>query len=285
MARAGGVDSVLGCLLGGAIGDAIGGVAERGRVALSDDTLLTLATCEAISGAGRVDPALVAATFLRWFQEHRLVGLGSATLKALRDLQAGAHWAMSGARGEMAAGNGGAMRIAPLAFLPTLGREAIRDVARITHHNDEAYVGALAVVVALRQQEWPGSQGALLRAVAAELPDSRVRDQIELAIDLGECPSLGEVAARTGCSGWVVETIPVALAAAWQMAMSSFRSALEELVRIGGDTDTIASIAGQVAGARLGLAGLPSDLVSAVPERELVSDVARRFDLAIRSLH
>lgn len=52
------------------------------------------------------------------------------------------------------AGNGAAMRIAPLAFHvdPALAqdRQVIRDVCRITHHNDEAYVGALAIVGAVR---------------------------------------------------------------------------------------------------------------------------------------
>ena len=35
---------------------------------------------------------------------------------------------------------------------PTLeqNRTAIRDVSRITHHSDEAYVGALAVAIAVR---------------------------------------------------------------------------------------------------------------------------------------
>ena len=58
------------------------------------------------------------------------------------------------------------MRIAPLAFFcdpsDETARRTIRDVARITHHHEEAYVGALAVVVAIRAVStgpvnlWPG---------------------------------------------------------------------------------------------------------------------------------
>src|SRR5580658_6219562 len=57
---------VLGCLLGGGLGDAWGGTYEGvaspvvfevpSRPALSDDTQLTLATCQSIIEFGRVDP-------------------------------------------------------------------------------------------------------------------------------------------------------------------------------------------------------------------------------------
>jgi ADP-ribosyl-[dinitrogen reductase] hydrolase len=93
----------------------------------------------------------IAKHFLRWYNSGRLVGLGSSTLKALRDLQVGAHWGLSGRSGEYAAGNGAAMRIAPLAFFLSIDkdRSLIKDVCYITHKNDEAYVGCLSVLYAL----------------------------------------------------------------------------------------------------------------------------------------
>jgi ADP-ribosylglycohydrolase len=75
-------------------------------------------------------------------------------LKSLRDLEAGNHWALAGRLGERAAGNGAAMRIAPLAFVTDPvnddGRRFIRDVSQVTHRHDEAYAGALATVFAIR---------------------------------------------------------------------------------------------------------------------------------------
>jgi len=220
------LDSVLGCLLGGAIGDTFGGIAERGRPCLSDDTQLTLATCESIVATNGVDPAHLAETFRIWFEDQRLTGLGSSTLKALRDLAAGAHWALAGARGEMAAGNGGAMRIAPLAFLQT-DRRLIRDTVRITHHTDEAYIGALAVVEAIRM-DWAPALPEMLHDVAERVPDSRVRDRLKTVAETARYADLRAIAAGFGASGYVVDTVPLALAAAWHMLNESFESTLNE---------------------------------------------------------
>src|SRR5665213_3298616 len=83
---------------------------------LTDDTQLTLATCEAIVAHGRVDPECIAAEFAREFRAGMLTGLGASTYQALESLAAGGHWALVGRKGDQAAGNGAAMRIAPLAF-------------------------------------------------------------------------------------------------------------------------------------------------------------------------
>jgi ADP-ribosylglycohydrolase len=262
-------DRIAGCLVGGAIGDALGGVSERGRVSLSDDTQLTLATCEAIESGDRDLPKACGEAFLRWFRAGELTGLGSATLKALRDLSAGAHWALAGARGEMAAGNGPAMRIAPLAFIldPRDAKErvTIRDVCRVTHHSDEAYIGALAVLLAIHATSWPPEGSAFLPELADGLPDSRVRDRLLAFAELPPDVGLEAVAERFGASGYVVETVPLALLAATRMTSEPFSAVLNEIVATGGDSDTIGAIAGQVAGSHLGLAGLPPALVELEP--------------------
>src|SRR5262249_39726637 len=144
---------------------------------------------------------------------------------------AGAHWALAGAKGEMAAGNGAAMRIAPLLVMvdpaSTEDRVLIRDVCRITHHSDEAYVGALAVLLALRATTFPSDE--VFAEIAGGLPDSRVRDRIlEFACDAGVL-SIPEAAVRFGSSGYVVETVPLAVLVASRMTSETFESVLSEI--------------------------------------------------------
>jgi ADP-ribosyl-[dinitrogen reductase] hydrolase len=260
-------NQILGCILGGALGDAWGGPWEGNpsqvafqipsRSSVSDDTQLTLATCESIIENGGIHTERLAFHFATWFAAGRIRGIGSSTLKAMRDLVAGVHWALAGCRGEYSAGNGAAMRIAPLAFLldpaTPADRTVIRDVCRITHHNDEAYVGALAVVIAIRlilAGTW-SRENSFLVAVAESVPDSAVRDRIKEFLPLKSPPL--EVASRFGASGWVVDTVPLALYCAQFIAEQPLSVVLAQAIEAGGDTDTIASIAGQIAGTATGV--------------------------------
>lgn len=272
-------DAILGALLAGAIGDALGAPFEGARAGApapplglgdpTDDTQLTCATCEAIARAGgKVDPERIAARMLAWWRRGDVTGLGGATLGALRGLAAGGHWALVGRRGEHAAGNGAAMRIAPVALAldahDPLDRVRARDVCRVTHHSDEAWAGALAMWLALDAS----LAGALadpsyLPGVVSGLPDSRTRDVLSGLVD-APAQDVATLTARTGTGGYTPESVPLAIAAApW--AAADFEGTLATLVAQGGDADTIASLCGQIAGATLGVGGLPRRWVEGLP--------------------
>ena len=265
-----------GCLIGGAIGDAIGSFYEgRANVksvefdvinGITDDTQLTLATCESIIESGNVSAESVAKKMLEWYNKGKLSGLGSSTLKALRDLQVGAHWALSGRSGEYAAGNGAAMRIAPLAFFANLATDKtlIRDICNITHKNDEAYVGCLSILHAINfivSDQWRADQ-SLLDLIIPELPDTSIRDNL---LKLQKLPSLtiNEAAQLIGTSGHVVESVPFSIFAAQKIRHHQFEDILSEVILCGGDTDTNASIAGSIMGAAIGLAGFSAKAMTA----------------------
>jgi len=290
-------EKIRGCLLGGAIGDCLGGPYEgyaptsesiiQSTWKLSDDTQMSLATCEAISQCGQVDPAAIAEMFVIWFKNSRFSGLGASTFKALSELSHGGHWALVGRKGAMAAGNGAAMRAAPLAFCldpaDSQQRVRIRDVCRITHHNEEAYAGALAVVLAVkaaRDGVWRGGR-ELLAIVIESLPDTSVRDRLIALSEVDRLAPLQTIAQRFGCSGYVVESVPLALLGAQRILSTGFTAVLKELISLGGDADTIASMAGQVMGAYLGESELPKSELERLPQRDEIIRIIDRFVVTI----
>ena len=270
-----------GCILGGAIGDAWGsghenlpaGPAHRTFYLqppplqepswqLTDDTQLTLVTLEALCQGPRLSPATLAACLAEAYSHGRLTGLGASTLKALRELQAGADWSQVGREGAYGAGNGAAMRIAPFAFWPRYSRTELSDFCRITHRQADAYAGALAVVLAIQAilaEQWTGAE-SLLGLLVPQLPDTRLRDRLLEIQALPMAASIAEVA-RLGTSGYVVDSVPFALFCAGQVPRLGLTRVLAAIIAAGGDTDTNASLAGQVGGTWLGQSNLPPELV------------------------
>lgn len=276
---------IAGCLLGGALGDSIGshfeGSAEVNDFALpsnlrvTDDTQLTIATCESIVETRSVSPESIANHFVRWYRERRISGIGSSTLKALIELDAGGHWAMVGATGERSAGNGAAMRIAPIAFFldPDVDtdRQTIRDICRITHRNDEAYIGALAVLRSIRYAVDGGELNAdVFTYLIDSLPDSNVRDR--LIIIRGSSLTVDGYATRFGATGYVADSVPLAILAA--IRGSDIMDSIKTLVQCGGDTDTIASLFGQIFGAAHGVECLPLDTINEIDAVTMVRETA-----------
>ena len=281
-------DRISGCFLAGALGDAIGAHFEGNpapadyripaELRITDDTQLTIATCEAIVQAGSVDPESVANRFVDWFRQRRITGVGASTLKSLTELDAGGHWAMVGATGEFSAGNGAAMRIAPLAFVldpdDDADRQTIYDVCRITHRNDEAYVGALAIIRSIRHVVC-GNQldDRLLPILIRSIPDSQVRDRLITLHD--SAPTVPEYVMRFASSGHVVDSVPLSILAAIQS--SDLLSTIQQIVNCGGDTDTIASMFGNIYGAAVGCAALPMEIINSIDAVSLVRGTAAEF--------
>jgi len=281
-------DRIAGCLLAGSLGDAIGAHFEgNARISnfaipddlrVTDDTQLTIATCESIIESRSVNPESIADHFLRWFRDRRLTGIGASTLKSLTELDAGGHWAMVGATGEYSAGNGAAMRIAPLAFVldPDVDtdRQTIRDVCRVTHRNDEAYSGGLAIVRSIRHVI-NGHQfnRDFLPTLVDSIPDSRVRDRLISVCD--SSLSIAEYSSRFASSGYVVDSVPLAILAA--VESSDVLSTIQQIVQCGGDTDTIASMFGNIFGAAFGPEALPIEIVNQIDAVSLVRETAAKF--------
>ena len=275
-----------GCIICGAIGDAYGSAYENldepgdettfylfgkpekeiPQWRITDDTQLTSATCETIIENKEFRTDAFAKKYLDYFKQRKITGIGASTLKALKELEVGGHWSLVGRKGEYAAGNGAAMRIAPTAFVDKITREKIREISIITHNNDEADVGALTVTLAIQavlKEKWTGKEN-LIELLIDEIPGTRLRDRL---IEIKNIDSLKEVGEK-GNNGYVVNSVPLAIAAANKVADIGIEQMFKQLIQIGGDTDTNSSIAGQIAGTLIGRKGIPESLMDKLIELE-----------------
>jgi ADP-ribosylglycohydrolase len=276
------------CIVAGALGDALSGTFQGVTGAqpllfpadpgLSEGTWLTLATCEAVArDGGRVHPLRVASVYLEWLDQKRFRDTRSATVHALRSLSAGASQATWETRDGSAPADDVARWCAPLAFVLDPGavddRRAIRDIALMTQLGEEAFLGALAIVAAIRRC-LQGSEvpRALLAAAAEYLPDTDLRNRlIELDRFGGDAV---EAVARFGMSGDAVAVVPLGLLIATRHS-GDLRTAFGVAARAAGHARSIAAIAGGM----LGVAGcdIPADLQAAVPERDEIEAVLQPF--------
>jgi hypothetical protein len=71
--------------------------------------------------------------------------------------------------------------------------------------------------------------------------------------------------------------VPLALYCAQSIALEPLPTVLAQTISIGGDTDTIASIVGQLAGTLVGSAGVPDNLVGEVNGGEELKAIAEDF--------
>lgn len=162
-------------------------------------------------------------------------------------------------------GCGGVMRTAPLGFLGLLNRQQVFGLgvaaAALTHGHPDGYLpgGAVSALVheLLAGHEWHDSVGRVLDEVRAQPRHVGTLAALERGVQLGRGPVPTRVQLQSLGAGWVgEEALAIALCAAG--AAGSFAQCIELAANHDGDSDSTASIAGQLYAARHGLASLPA---------------------------
>jgi ADP-ribosyl-[dinitrogen reductase] hydrolase len=257
----------------------------------TDDTKMAKALAESLIRCKGFDPKDVANSYLQWFLSGDLRGIGITTGPALQRLARGVSWKDSARRdNDVNVGNGTAMRAGPLGMLP-LGLTDLMKVARkdavITHNAEEAKAGSFAVaygVSLLVQGKEPYEVlGKVLTGCNDFFPSCWVTQNLALAYDCllpdNEVRSLEiqlEDLDYLGTGGYVHETVAAAFYALCANN-GEFRPTLIATIKAGGDTDTTGAVAGALAGAYVGLEGIPSDLLEGVEERDYLIQLDREL--------
>ena len=257
---------------------------------VTDDTEQALLLADLlIEDGGRIEPTRLAHALAEWEEGMRRRGsedlLGPSTSAAVQAVLAGVPADRSGSNGTT---NGGAMRIAPIGIaVPPTDLEALVDrveqACLVSHHTSVAIAGAAAVAAAVSAAvEGYDVATTLALAIAAARSGAR----------RGRWVAGGDVAARITWAAELVHRQDVAVATDRVVALIGTSLATQESVpaafamlllhpgdawaaccaaaSLGGDTDTIAAMAGAVAGALQGAAAFPAEAVATL---EAVNDL------------
>ena len=280
--------SIIGCLIGTAIGDAWGlpyeGLSKQrqnrlypnlknynfifGKGMISDDTEHTCMVAQSLIVSAGNTPIFTKqlAWRLRWWLLGLPAGIGYATLKSSIKLWLGFPTRKSGV---FSVGNGAAMRSAIIGVsygddIQKL-QELVRISTRLTHTDIKAEYGALAVALAayLASKKLTVSPQNYYEQLKILIGSQKLEflSLIKQACDSAEfaetTPYFAEkIGLNKGVTGYIYHTVPVVIQA-WLRYQQDYQTAIVEIVRCGGDTDTTAAILGGIVGAAVGKDGIP----------------------------
>lgn len=286
-------DQFRGALLGVAVGDALGAPFEGSAhvspkqlrthlesgepLRYTDDTHMTLGLADALIAAGELDSSVLAERWMTNYLSEPWRGYGPGPVKVFSLIRAGVPWDeasrhLHGGAGSW--GDGAAMRVAPVALVALDDLERVawlaRQSAMVTHTHPLGIEGAVlqAIAIALLLQSEPGSFLDVPRFL--ETIRSYV-GAVEYCQQLDSLPELlpggrwtpGEALSVLGRGVAAHESVPTALYA-FLLHRDDFAAVIAFTIGLGGDTDTIAALAGALAGAHLGEEAIPARWRAAV---------------------
>ncbi|MCS7191793.1 MAG: ADP-ribosylglycohydrolase family protein [Armatimonadetes bacterium] len=267
-----------GCLVGIAIGDALGmpvegmskekirqsfgilkdmvdGIRPAGNI--TDDTMQTLCLAESIVELGEFNPDDAASRLLNWFRTDPF-GIGVHTQRVLSLVDKGMNWRkaveeVENRHAPWTAGNGSLMRCSPI------GLRYYRDIGKLLEYSHESSLLTHANPLCK-------SSCAFFNAILSRiLRGWEKKDALSFAMEvLAHAPHqlldrvqeiLSKSAEEIPTSGFVLDTLQCALWAWWHY--EDFENALITVVNLGGDTDTNAAVAGALLGSQYGLKAIP----------------------------
>ena len=238
-------------MLGGIAGDIIGSVFERFPIKsvqfplfsplsrFTDDTVLTVAIADAI--LNKIDYAITLKNFGR---EYPNAGYGSSFYRWIHSADSKPYnsW-----------GNGSAMRVSPVGFAFDSVQDVLREAkksAAVTHNHPEGIKGAQATALAVFLARTGQPKGKIKQEIGErfEYDLNRTLDEIRPAYRFD-----------ISCQGSVPEAIIAFLEG------KDFEDVIRQGISLGGDSDTIACIAGGIAQAYY--QEIPQEIVANVRAR------------------
>ena len=233
-------------MIGAIAGDIIGSVYEKHNITITDfqlfdphchftdDTVLTVAVADCLLHGKEY-----AETFREYFRRYPYSGYGKDFRRWARVPETGPYNSM---------GNGSAMRVSPVGWVFNNLEEVLKEAKRsaeVTHNHPEGIKGAQALAAAI----FLARTGASREDIAAFITET-FGYRLDEPID--------EIRKHYGFDVTCQGSVPQAIRAF--LESESYEDAIRKAISIGGDSDTIACIAGGIAEAFYG--GAPQEIIS-----------------------
>lgn len=240
-------------MLGSIIGDIVGSIYDKPRTNIktkdfplfapqckfTDDTILTCATAEWLLNGGDV-----VVYYVCYAKKRPFSGYGSSFFQWLLEGHRTGKYVPYGSYG-----NGSAMRVAPIGWAFDTAEEVLRMAkisAECTHNHPEGIKGAQAVALSV----FLARKG---------IPKTRIRAIIEQTFSYAFPWTVDELRPRyshkgvdgKGYGGSCQDSVPQAILCALEAI--DFEDAIRNSISLGGDSDTIACMAGGIAEALYGI--------------------------------
>ncbi|MDB5308788.1 MAG: hypothetical protein JWO38_2990 [Gemmataceae bacterium] len=276
-------DRFRGCLLGLAVGDALGGrfeakAAEHIRARFptpaalfaypddelwyTDDTQMAIGVAEALTAHGEIIEEHLCRAFVSNYVPSRGYGRGARvvldTMEEGGDYQAVAEKHFPGG----SYGNGAAMRVAPVGLMFRDERQQLWEQARRsalpTHRHPLGIEGAqlLALAVSFASHTCRFDREAFFADLLGACESEEYRAKLQSAAEVKTPADLVGLGNRIEA----LHSVPTSIAA-FALTPESFEETVGNLILLGGDTDTLAAMGGAISGAYLGERQLPGRLV------------------------
>lgn len=224
-------------------------------------TSMALCLGTSLVETGRFDPGDQMRRYLRWWREGymsatgRCLGIGITTRQALRRFEETGD-PLAGNTDPRTAGNGSLLRLAPVVIwahrVPNQALALARESSLPTHAADDC-LDACEYLAGLLILAWSGADLSEPMHSANPRWSPTVRAVATADYRNAAVPSWPP-------SNYVVDTLTCA-----RRVMSrshSFREAIRLAIELGGSSPLVAVVAGQLAGARWGLSGIPEKWVA-----------------------
>ena len=252
----------------------------------SDDTSMSLCTLEAMSHEDW-NLSRIMDNFVKWINDGEFTptgecfDVGKTTYEAIRRYLNGCNQHECGGADEYDNGNGSLMRIHPVSLYTYIHKindmewfAYFDNICALTHAHDRAKAGCLIYATVFSVMMMDPSKEKIREGIEFASRDLSFLPEIEHYNRLfsPNFEKLPREEIKSG--GYVVDTLEAAL---WcVLTTDSYRECVLKAVNLGGDTDTVADIAGGLAGALYGYDAIPKEWLDTLAKRGYIEDLCDR---------